>query len=33
MTVAANMGFSLRLRGADKTEIDTRVHRAAEILG
>src|ERR1043166_9398027 len=33
MTVAANMGFSLRLRGADKTEIDTRVRRAAEILG
>src|SRR6266513_781997 len=33
MTVAANMGFSLRLRGADKSEIDSRVHRAAEILG
>jgi multiple sugar transport system ATP-binding protein len=33
MTVAANMGFSLRLRGADKSEIDARVHRAAEILG
>src|SRR5689334_9339093 len=33
MTVAANMGFSLRLRGAEKTEIDTRVRRAAEILG
>ena len=33
MTVAANMGFSLRLRGADKQEIDSRVHRAAEILG
>jgi multiple sugar transport system ATP-binding protein len=33
MTVAANMGFSLKLRGADKSEIDTRVHRAAEILG
>jgi multiple sugar transport system ATP-binding protein len=33
MTVAANMGFSLRLRGADKSEIDTRVNRAAEILG
>jgi multiple sugar transport system ATP-binding protein len=33
MTVAANMGFSLRLRGADKREIDSRVHRAAEILG
>src|SRR5688500_13112444 len=33
MTVAANMGFSLRLRGAPKEEIDTRVRRAAEILG
>jgi multiple sugar transport system ATP-binding protein len=33
MTVAANMGFSLKLRGAGKEEIDTRVHRAAEILG
>jgi multiple sugar transport system ATP-binding protein len=33
MTVAANMGFSLRLRGAPKTEIDGRVHRAADILG
>jgi len=33
MTVAANMGFSLKLRGAEKSEIDTRVHRAAEILG
>src|SRR6187402_505760 len=33
MTVAANMGFSLRLRGADKAEIESRVHRAAEILG
>src|SRR5262249_34923852 len=33
MTVAANMGFSLRLRGAPKSEIDTRVNRAAEILG
>jgi multiple sugar transport system ATP-binding protein len=33
MTVAANMGFSLRLRGAPKEEIDTRVNRAAEILG
>ena len=33
MTVAANMGFSLRLRGADKSEIESRVHRAAEILG
>ena len=33
MTVAANMGFSLRLRGAAKAEIDDRVNRAAEILG
>ena len=33
MTVADNMGFSLKLRGADKAEIDGRVHRAAEILG
>jgi multiple sugar transport system ATP-binding protein len=33
MTVAANMGFSLRLRGAPKREIETRVTRAAEILG
>jgi multiple sugar transport system ATP-binding protein len=33
MTVAANMGFSLKLRGAPKREIETRVARAAEILG
>src|SRR6476659_6421388 len=33
MTVAANMGFSLRLRGASQSEIDTRVRRAADILG
>jgi multiple sugar transport system ATP-binding protein len=33
MTVAANMGFSLKLRGAPKTEIDERVQRAADILG
>jgi multiple sugar transport system ATP-binding protein len=33
MTVATNMGFSLKLRGAPKTEIDARVNRAAEILG
>src|ERR671925_678041 len=33
MTVAANMCFSLKLRGAPKVEIDTRVRRAAEILG
>jgi multiple sugar transport system ATP-binding protein len=32
MTVGANMGFSLRLRGAAKSEIDARVNRAAEIL-
>src|SRR5436853_3771903 len=33
MTVADNMGFSLKLRGAPKSEIDTRVMQAAEILG
>jgi multiple sugar transport system ATP-binding protein len=33
MTVAANMGFSLKLRGASKSEIETRVRRAADILG
>ncbi|MDX2201654.1 MAG: sn-glycerol-3-phosphate ABC transporter ATP-binding protein UgpC [Hyphomicrobiaceae bacterium] len=33
MTVAANMGFSMKLRGAPQTEIDARVNRAAEILG
>src|SRR5262249_33186520 len=33
MTVAANMGFSLKLRGAPKSEITARVQRAAEILG
>src|SRR3990170_6876250 len=33
MTVAANMGFSLKLRGAPKAEIDARVKRSAEILG
>src|SRR5438105_7240723 len=33
MTVAANMGFSLKLRRAPKTEIEARVKRAAEILG
>jgi multiple sugar transport system ATP-binding protein len=32
MTVAANMAFSLKLRGAPATEIDTRVRRAADIL-
>ena len=33
MTVGANMGFSLRLRGAPKSEIDSRVQQAAAILG
>src|SRR6202521_898828 len=33
MTVAANMAFSLKLRGAPKREIDARVQRAADILG
>ncbi|TIP03128.1 MAG: sn-glycerol-3-phosphate ABC transporter ATP-binding protein UgpC [Mesorhizobium sp.] len=33
MTVAENMGFSLRLRGASKKEIETRIRPAAEILG
>jgi len=33
MTVAANMGFSLRLRHAPQQEIDVRVNRAAAILG
>jgi multiple sugar transport system ATP-binding protein len=33
MTVAANMGFSLKLRGAPRAEIETRVKRAAGILG
>jgi multiple sugar transport system ATP-binding protein len=33
MTVATNMAFSLKLRGAPKSEIDTRVNRAADILG
>jgi multiple sugar transport system ATP-binding protein len=32
MTVAANMGFSLKLRHAPKEEIEARVERAAEIL-
>ncbi len=32
-TVGANMGFALKMRGMTKTEIDTRVARAAEILG
>jgi multiple sugar transport system ATP-binding protein len=33
MTVAANMAFSLKLRGAAQSEIDERVSRAAGILG
>jgi multiple sugar transport system ATP-binding protein len=33
MTVAANMAFSMKLRGAPKNEIEERVNRAAEILG
>jgi multiple sugar transport system ATP-binding protein len=33
MTVAANMGFSLMLRGAPRAEIERRVRRAADILG
>src|SRR3954469_15627671 len=33
MTVAANMGFSLKRRGAPRAEIDERVTHAAEILG
>src|SRR5215204_3313232 len=33
MTVAANMAFSLMLKKAPKSEIDTKVNRAAEILG
>ncbi|WP_309667178.1 sn-glycerol-3-phosphate ABC transporter ATP-binding protein UgpC [Tabrizicola sp.] len=32
-TVAANMGFALKMRGMDKAEIDSRVARAAGILG
>ena len=32
MTVAANMAFSMKLRGAPKEEIDARVNRAAAIL-
>jgi multiple sugar transport system ATP-binding protein len=33
MTVAANMSFSLKLRGAPAAEIENRVRRAADILG
>ena len=32
-TVAANMGFALKMRGMDRGEIDARVKRAAEVLG
>ena len=32
-TVAANMGFPLKMQGMPKAEIDTRVNRAADILG
>ncbi|MCB8819561.1 sn-glycerol-3-phosphate ABC transporter ATP-binding protein UgpC [Microvirga rosea] len=33
MTVADNMAFSLKLKNAPRSEIDTKVNRAAEILG
>src|SRR5919202_2749647 len=33
MSVRDNMAFSMKLRGAPKSEIDTRVNRAASILG
>src|ERR1700686_2312519 len=33
MTVADNMSFSMRLRGASRPQIAERVNRAAEILG
>jgi multiple sugar transport system ATP-binding protein len=33
MSVADNMGFALKLAKVDKTEIDTRVREAADILG
>ena len=33
MTVAANMAFSMKLRGAPQSEIEERVNRAATILG
>ena len=32
-TVAANMGFALKVAGMDKAEINTRVNKAAETLG
>jgi multiple sugar transport system ATP-binding protein len=33
MTVADNMAFSLKLKCAPKSEISSKVNRAAEILG
>ncbi|WP_315835941.1 sn-glycerol-3-phosphate ABC transporter ATP-binding protein UgpC [Bradyrhizobium prioriisuperbiae] len=33
MTVSDNMAFSMKLRGAPKSEIETRVSKAADILG
>jgi len=33
MTVADNMAFSLKLRSAPRAEVETRVQRAADILG
>src|SRR6202048_542345 len=33
MTVADNMAFSLKLRGAPKAEVESRINRAADILG
>ncbi len=33
MTVAENMGFSLKMRGTPKSEIEAHVRRASEILG
>ncbi len=33
MTVADNMGFSLRLKGVPRSEINKKVERAAEVLG
>jgi multiple sugar transport system ATP-binding protein len=32
MTVARNMGFALELKGVDRSEIDKKVHDAAEVL-
>src|SRR5688572_27246475 len=33
MTVGENMAFSLKLKGAPKSEVTTKVNRAADILG